>query len=407
MRSKWLVLALLWIAFFTAYLDRVNITIAGPTLMDAFGMSKQQFGFVLAAFTAGYALLQVPGGMLADRFGAKRMLVIALLVWSLFTGLTGLATSMALLLVIRFFFGIGEGLENGAHFRALGDWFSSKERSAASGVFHTALALGPAIAAPIAAHLLLTVGWKPLFFYFTIPGIVVAVLIVTLFPGGRAPDIVPASDAPLPARGGWQDVLKNSRTWCAFATYLCFNVAFWGFLGWMPSYLSETRHIDLKSLGNIASIPYYVGFVGLLALGFLGRNVFYRYRPALIGVSYLLAGVGLFIAFRADDVAMSVTGLAGAAFFLYGGFGPFWAIVLDFVPEPFRAAFAAFVNFGGQIGGFFAPIVVGAIVTATKSYSGGFVFMICALVVASASAFTLQQIQSQERRALGAAGSSA
>ena len=401
MRSRWLVLALLWIAFFTAYLDRVNITIAGPTLMKTFGLTPHQFGYVLAAFTAGYALLQVPGGIFADRFGAKRMLVIALLVWSLFTGLTGLATSLGMLLFIRFLFGVGEGLENGAHFRALGDWFSSKERSGASGLFHTALALGPAIAAPVAAHLLRVVGWQALFLFFTIPGIVVAVLIVTLFPG-RPPASLEQSEVLPPARGGWQEVLKDPRTWCAFATYLCFNVAFWGFLGWMPSYLNETRHIDLKALGNVASIPYYCGFVGLLALGLLGRSVLYGYRPALVGVSYLLAGLGLFVAFRAADVATSVMGLAGAAFFLYGGFGPFWAIVLDFVPEPFRAAFAGFVNFGGQIGGFFAPIVVGAIVTATKSYSGGFIFMIGALVVAAASAFTLQQMQAQGRVGLRA-----
>jgi sugar phosphate permease len=408
MRSKWFVLALLWIAFFTAYLDRVNITIAGPTLMKAFALTPQQFGFVLAAFTAGYALLQVPGGMLADRYGTKRMLVIALLIWSLFTGLTGLAASFTLLLVVRFLFGIGEGLENGAHFRGLGDWFSSKERSGASGIFHTALALGPAIAAPIAAHILDVAGSKALFLLFTIPGVVVAIVVAAFFPSGHAPEAERRSEATPPASGGWQDVLKKDpRVWCAFVTYLCFNVAFWGFLGWMPSYLNQTRHIDLKALGNVASIPYYAGFVGLLVLGLLGRSIFYRFRPALIGASYLLAGLGFFVAFRADDVATSIAGLAGAAFFLYGGFGPFWAVVLDFIPEPFRAAFAGFVNFGGQIGGFFAPIVVGAIVTATKSYSGGFVFMIGALVVAAASAFALQQMQVRERRPLGTAATGA
>jgi len=402
MRSKWLVLALLWIAFFTAYLDRVNITIAGPTLMKAFSLTPQQFGFVLAAFTAGYALLQVPGGILADRFGAKRMLVIALIVWSLFTGLTGLATSFGMLLVIRCLFGVGEGLESGAHFRALGDWFSSKERSAASGVFHTALALGPAVAAPVAAHLLSVAGWKALFFYFTIPGVVVASLILTLFPSGKPAGAEPRREVAAVAPGDWRSVLNDPRTWFAFATYLCFNIAFWGFLGWMPSYLNQTRHIDLAALGTTASIPYYAGFVGLLALGLLGRSAFYRFRPTLLGVAYLLAGSGFFVAFRADDVATSITGLAAAAFFLYGGFAPFWAIVLDFVPEQFRAAFSGFVNFGGQIGGFFAPIVVGAIVTATKSYSGGFIFMIVALVVAAAGAFTLQQLQSQPAPALGA-----
>src|ERR1700722_13968746 len=86
MTGKRLVLGLLWIEFFTAYLDRTNISIAGPTLMKTFALSPHLFGYVLAAFTAGYALMQIPGGMLADRFGVRRMLVIALVLWSIFTG---------------------------------------------------------------------------------------------------------------------------------------------------------------------------------------------------------------------------------------------------------------------------------------------------------------------------------
>jgi MFS family permease len=126
------VLILLWIAFFVAYLDRANINIAAPSIIKDFGLTKFQFGEIASAFTAGYAILQIPGGLLADRFGAKRMLMIALAVWSMFTGITGLAVSLISLIVIRVLFGIGEGLENGAHFKALGDTFAPRERSGAS-----------------------------------------------------------------------------------------------------------------------------------------------------------------------------------------------------------------------------------------------------------------------------------
>src|ERR1700750_2875284 len=98
-------LTLLWIEFFTAYLDRTNIAIAGPTLMKTLSIPPQLFGYVLAAFTAGYAVMQIPGGMLADRFGVRRVLVAALLLWSIFTGLTAIATSIAALIVVRFCFG--------------------------------------------------------------------------------------------------------------------------------------------------------------------------------------------------------------------------------------------------------------------------------------------------------------
>ena len=401
MKSKRLILALLWTAFFVAYLDRTNISVAGPTIMKALDMSPQMFGYVLASFTAGYALMQIPGGLLADRFGAKIMLIIALGVWSVFTGLTGLAVTVGMLIAVRFFFGVGEGLENGAHFKAIGDTFASQERSAASGIFHTALALGPAFVAPIAAVTIAHAGWQTLFLLFTIPGVLVALLIWRFFPAVTGP---PAGeergDEPT---GNLSALLASPLSWLPFLAYLLFNVAFWGLLNWMPSYLSQERHIDLKSLGYIASIPYLCGFAGLLILGYLGKGVFYRYRPLLLGASYLLAGLGLYLAFSADNVTSSVLGLSFGAFFLYGGFGPFWAVALDVVPGKFRGTFSGFVNFGGQIGGFFSPIVVGTIVQNTKSYSGGFVFMIGALILAGATMVAIQQGQRLPRTAAATA----
>ncbi len=390
--KKRLILGLLWTAFFVAYLDRTNISVAGPTMMKALDMSPQTFGYVLASFTAGYALMQIPGGMFADRFGAKRMLIIALLIWSLFTGLTGLAVSVGMLIAVRFFFGVGEGLENGAHFKAIGDTFASHERSAASGIFHTALALGPAFVAPIAAFTIASSGWQMLFLLLAIPGVIVAALIWGFFPATTGnPRTDHAEDAT--GTGSFGEMISRPLSWLPFAAYLLFNVAFWGLLNWMPSYLSAERHIDLKSLGLIASIPYLCGFCGLLILGYLGKGLLYRYRPLLLGASYLLAGLGLFLAFTADSVVACVAGLSFGAFFLYGGFGPFWAVALDVVPAKLRGTFSGFVNFGGQIGGFFSPIVVGSIVQNTKSYSGGFVFMIGALILAGATMVAIQQGQ--------------
>ncbi len=385
--TKNLILGLLWTAFFVAYLDRTNISVAGPTMMKALDMSPQVFGYVLASFTAGYALMQIPGGILADRFGAKRMLVIALLVWSLFTGLTGLAASIGILITVRFVFGVGEGLENGAHFKAIGDTFASHERSAASGIFHTALALGPAFVAPVAAA--------------NDRGHRLANALHAVHDSGRAgrrTDLALLSrhnrtptDRDDTSTGTLGSMLATPRTWFPFAAYLLFNVAFWGLLNWMPSYLSAERHIELKSLGFIASIPYLCGFAGLLILGYLGKGVLYRYRPLLLAASYVLAGFGLYLAFTAGDATGSIFGLSFGAFFLYGNFGPFWAVALDLVAGNLRGTFSGFVNFGGQIGGFFSPIVVGTIVQNTKSYSGGFIFMIGALILAAAAMAVLQR----------------
>ena len=394
---KRLILGLLWIAFFVAYLDRTNIAVAAPAMMKAFGIDKQQFGYVLSAFTAGYALTQIPGGVLADKYGAKRFLIISLLVWSLFTGLTAITVSFVALIAVRFLFGVGEGLEQGAQFRAIGDTFSSSERSEASGIFLTALALGPAFVAPLAAYIIGQAGWQPLFVWLSVPGLIVAALVWRFFPSvtARAVDEEDADNAPARERAsGWGGLVGNWRSWGAAAAYLLFNVAFWGLLNWLPLYLSETRHIDLKTLGFVASVPYLCGFVGLLAVGRLAKDALYRYRPLLLAGSYLLAGLGLFVAFMAESAVVSVIGLSFAAFFLYGSFGPFWGVSLDLVPASMRGTMSGFANFGGQIGGFFSPIVVGTIVQHTKSYSGGFIVMIVALVLAALAMIAIQRGQS-------------
>lgn len=398
MNRRQLVLGLIWLMMFVAYFDRINITVAGPAMVKALDLAPSSFGLVLAAFTFGYALMQIPGGVLADRFGSRPLLIFALVFWSVFTGLTGLATSFAALIVVRVLFGLGEGLENGAQFKLIGDYFPSRERSGANAVFLTALSLGPAVAAPLAGWLVVHTGWQHLFFWFTLPGLFMAALLFLLLPRG-----VPATPEPAHAPGGgWGKALRSNTSWLAFIAYLCFNVAFWGFIGWMPSYLNASRHIALAQLGFVASTPYLWGFAGTIVVGWLGSTLFARHRPALVAVSYLLAGASLYVAFSAEGVGQSITGLSCAAFFLYGGFGPFWAIALDLIAADMRGSFSGFVNFGGQIGGFFAPIVVGAIVTATKSFSGGFAFMIGALLLSAVSLFSLE-ITSNRRAARGGA----
>jgi sugar phosphate permease len=158
----------------------------------------------------------------------------------------------------------------------------------------------------------------------------------------------------------------------------------------MPSYLSETRHITLSKLGFASSVPYLFGFAGLLVIGQIGSRALRSRRAALVAASYLLAAVGLFLAFRAESRNGSIAGLSLAAFFLYGGFGPFWATALDLSPPELRAGFTGFVNVGGQVGGFLAPLAVGRIYDMTRSYSGGFLFMIGALVLSAATLAILQ-----------------
>jgi len=399
--NKYKVLLMVWLLQFVNYLDRINLSIAAPTMMKQLSIAPKHFGFVLAAFTFGYAIAQIPGGYLADRFGAKRLLIVSPILWSAFTGLTGLTASLIALIVVRVLFGMAEGLSNGPSFKFIGDYFPAEQRSAANGAYLSALALGPAFVAPIAVWFLARVGWQGMFMWFTIPGLLMALFIWLVIPKtspnqARAHPTVAddfAAAAAQPAADGETnlgDVIKRPVSWLIFAAYMAFNVAFWGFLGWMPSYLSMARHIELKNLGVAASVPYIAGTIGLILFGLLGSKVLYRYRCLLVAALYVLAGISLYVTYNVSTPEQSVLGLSAAAMCLYGGFGPVWSLVLDLTPQSARGAFSGFVNCGGQIGGFFAPIVVGYIVNQTASFTGGFLFMIGALLIGATCFIVLQ-----------------
>ncbi|WRU97785.1 MFS transporter (plasmid) [Priestia filamentosa] len=105
MRNKWIILLLLWLTYMVSYLDRVNISTAGPLMMKDLNMDADSFGWILAAFTLGYGLMQIPGGMLADRFGAKKVMIFGVVWWSIFTGLSGMLASVGMLIAMRALFG--------------------------------------------------------------------------------------------------------------------------------------------------------------------------------------------------------------------------------------------------------------------------------------------------------------
>src|SRR3546814_4322600 len=114
-----MILVALWLLMIANYLDRVAISFAGPAIMASLSMGAKDFGVVLSSFGVGFLMAQIPGGLLSDRFGARPMLVIASLLWALFTGLTGLVSTVTAFVVVRFLFGFSEGAINSSFYKAI------------------------------------------------------------------------------------------------------------------------------------------------------------------------------------------------------------------------------------------------------------------------------------------------
>jgi sugar phosphate permease len=165
--------------------------------------------------------------------------------------------------------------------------------------------------------------------------------------------------------------------------YLLFNLAYWGLLGWAPTYLAQDRHVfNVQSQGWLLSAVYVSGFFGLVLFGWLGSTVMVGRRGLLAAIAYFGAAAAMLGASRAESTAGCIVGLSCAAYFLFGSFGPMWGISLDLAPTASRGLVTGWINFCGQVGGFIGPIAIGFLAGRMGSFMGGMLFMVVALACA-------------------------
>jgi sugar phosphate permease len=403
MRSRYQVVAALWFLQIANYLDRTVISFAGPSMMKSLSIAPSTFGIILTSFAVGYVIAQIPGGLLADRWGAKLVLVSAPVLWAAIIGLTGLAASVSSLIVLRIFLGLTEGGANAAGYKIIGETFNTQERALVGGIWGTSFALAPAFAAPLVGILLISHSWQSVFVVMTVPPLLAAVINAIVIPRSRRTDNpYPAADLGKPSvRLPISRILRTPSLWLISLTYFFFNIGYAGYLGWMPSYLALQRHIDIKASGHVAGIPYLFAFLGLLVIGWMGSYRFQRHRPQLLAVAYGLASLSLVYAYTSSNLTSAVVGLSSAAFFLYGGITTWGAIVLDLAPASIRATYAGVVGTIGQIGAIAAPASIGYLVTASGNFATGFALMIAALGLAAVCVLSLARLTNNRAPASG------
>src|ERR1035441_3603568 len=176
-RVRWVLIFWMFVISAIAYLDRVNISIAGHFIQEEFHLSNVQLGWIFSAFVLGYALFQAPGGKLADRFGPRRILLLAAVWWAVFTSLTALvpatlANALAVLLAVRFALGLGEAVVYPASNRLVASWIPSGERGIANGLIFAGVGAGAGVTPPLIAYILTHYGWRWSFWISAVIGLV-------------------------------------------------------------------------------------------------------------------------------------------------------------------------------------------------------------------------------------------
>ena len=391
-RSRWTIIAVLFATWLISYFDRSLIATALPFIGHDFGLSPTLKGFVSSAFFIGYAAVQIPGGVLADRVGPRRVAFAAVLGWSIFCALTGAAWSILTLITVRVLFGLTEGAFSPASWKILSMTVDETNRARANALMLTSNLVGPALAPIVLVPFIGAMGWRPAFWCLAIPGIFAAFICWKYLPANGSNAKRNAQNQTLTATVepiSMRKALMNPVIGKLFLIWGTWDITWWGFISWVPSYLYSGRSFSLEKTGLFASLPFAVGIIGMLGAGYAADRIAKRRTVIMV----CLVGNATFLTLLAfaKSPAAAIACLVGVGFFLPAIYGPFWSLPMQLLPSSLMGAGAGLINFAGQIAGFVSPIVIGYTVAVTGTYTAGFLFLAAAAVTCLLITATLRE----------------
>ena len=380
-RTRHVVLWLTVAVYMITYMDRVAISAAAPSIEKEFGFSTVTIGWILAAFQLSYALFQIPGGWMGDRFGPRRALTGVVIWWSAFTAATAATWSAGSMIVCRFLFGMGEAGAFPIATRSLSRWMLPSERGWAQGVTHAGARLAGALTPMVAAALIIAFGWRAPFLVFALVGLVWAVVWFWYYRDSPA-EHRSVNDAEreliasqLGRRDGsgrkavpWKQILSSPQMWLLAGMYACYAYSIGIYLSWFPKYLVDAHGFGLAQMGFFASLPLLAGVAGDVAGGYISDHILKRTgnlkmaRRSVAIVGFVLAGVMIMGAISQPDPVISVLFFCAAVFGLELTVGVSWAVALD-IGDEFAGSVSAVMNTVGNLGGTTAAAATGYLVT--------------------------------------------
>ncbi|MEH7122223.1 MFS transporter [Bacillus sp. JJ1773] len=398
MKNKSVILALLFFGWALGNFDRFVINYAIVDISKDLSLNATHTGIVLSTFFLGYAIMQIPGGLLADKFGSRKIVTISVLLLSLFTGLTGVANSLFMLLAIRFLFGLGEGGFMPASTKAISEAFPRKERGRAQSILLSSGGVMAILTPVISAYLLTSIGWRPLFIGVAFIGALIVALYLFFLKIPHATTSQDSSSVQVQqGKSPLKTVLKMPLLWSIFVSFFAIYTIQWGLTSWIPSYLSKVRGLDLVSIGWAQTIPGVAMLIGML-LGGVMMDIIPKGKekmPGIIGT--VLIAVLMYFMFTATSITSFIIFQTIVTFFIAVVIILLNAFLLKNTPTSVAGSAMGFVNVGGQLAGFFAPTIIGFIVDASGSFDMAFWMLIGFAIVCLIAICTFRTTEQPEQ----------
>ncbi len=371
-RVRWLLIFGLFILSAVAYLDRVNISIAGTSIAAEYHLSQIQLGWIFSTFLWGYAIFQTPGGWLADKFGPRRVLTAGVLWWGIFTALTAavsakIAFAVLFLAAVRFLLGAGEAIVYPASNQFVSRWIPSSERGIANGLIFAGVGMGAGVTPALITYVMVHYGWRSSFWMSAIIGLIAGT--VWYFVARDTPEkhaLVSASELAHIQTGrtaksandgqiAWSAIVLSKEVQALTLSYFCFGYVAWIFFNWFFSYLANVRGLNLKASALYTTLP----FLAMAACSPLGGAISDKLtklygkrigRCSIAVFGLFLTAVFLAVGSQVQSARMASIVLAGGAGALYVSQSSFWSVTAD-IASGSSGSVSGFMNMGNQFGG--------------------------------------------------------
>jgi MFS family permease len=395
------VLLIICLMYLILYVDRVNISTAAPLIKADLGLSNTELGLVFSAFAYPYALFQLIGGYIGDRFGARRTLFVSGLIVCAATAATGAVGGLVSLFAGRLALGIGEGATFPTATRAMAAWVPERDWGFAQGITHSSARIGNALTPPLIALLVGLVTWRGAFLVLALLSLVWVLVWLRHFRDvPTSPPLTADELAALPAHGRrqtteavpWFKLFR--RMLPVTAVDFCYGWTLWLFLSWIPSFFYQNYHQNLTPSAFYSAGVFLAGVIGDTLGGVLSDRILKRTgnraaaRRNVIVAGMLGGFLFLIPVMLVDDVNVAAVSLAAAFFAVELVVAPIWAVPMDIAPR-YSGSASGMMNFGFGVAGIISPLVFGYLIDRTGSWTLPFAGSIGLLLLGAALAFRM------------------
>jgi sugar phosphate permease len=415
LRERWLrIIPAVFLMYTISYFDRVNISLALPSMSRDLGLSPAEAGLAGGIFFWGYLLTFLAAGWLAPRFGPKRAVLWSLLAWGLCAMLTGLVRNANELFVIRFFLGAAEGPVWTSTAMLLSQWFVKSERARAFGLWNLCIPIGALLAGPISGFVLAHWEWRTMLVIEGLPAWIWALVWWRAMPSSlseahwlSAPEQQRLSSALASeqaafagtAHDPWYSIIRHPTVWLLLGGFSLINMVSYGVTLWLPSAINAMGRVGAMGVGMLSALPYLTAAIGLV----VATRSSDHFRERRLHASGAMVMIGLLLLIAANlgghSILLQMVAFTLMGFFYYMYLPLIFTLATEILPQRTAIPAVAFIGgVGNLFGGFVGPTLVGWMMGLTGDFTRAFSVLAIGGIIGGLLVFMIRRPEWSEQR---------